>query len=402
MSIWKRIVGGWRTWGPNSPGVASFDAPSVSECVSSDEAIRLSALWACLNLRAESIGSLPLHLRDAKKNILTDHPLYGVLHDSPNSMQTAPEFWSMQTAHVDLYGNGISVIKRKTRDRSVVSLEPYFDPQSVLMHQEKSGAWYYDLGGEKFAAEDILHLRGFTTKGYWGMSRLEVGRSIFSAQLAANEFAIRAFKQGFKAGGFFTVEANLNEEQRGDWQKILDRYGSVENAGKFLTLLKGMKPIAGAEFRPKPADAELMTSRYFGIEEICRLMGVPPQLIGQNDKASSWASSQEQINLFFLMYSLQPTLIRSERRISKSLMSSTDRAAGIEAKFSVGGLLRADLKTRQAFYASALQNGYYNRDEVRDLEDRGTIPGGDKYTVQMNMTGIEDAASGDDKKEPQK
>src|SRR6478736_9449427 len=121
MSIWKRIIGGWRTWGPNSPGVASFDAPSTTEYVSSAEAIRLSALWACLNLRAESIGSLPVHLRDSKKNILTDHPLYEVLHSSPNAMQTAPEYWSLQTAQVDLHGNAFSVIHRRTRDKSVIA-----------------------------------------------------------------------------------------------------------------------------------------------------------------------------------------------------------------------------------------------------------------------------------------
>lgn len=154
-----------------------------------------------------------------------------------------------------------------------------------------------------------------------------------------------------------------------------------------------MTPVAGADFRIKPSDAELLQSRYFGIEEICRLFGVPPQLIFHTDKSSSWASSAEQINLQYLMYSLQSTLVRMEKRMERQLLTAEDRARGLQIKFSIQGLLRADLKTRQAFYASALQNGYYSRNEVRDLEDRGGIPGGDEYTIQTNLAPVDQQAA---------
>lgn len=347
--------------------------------------MRLSAFWACVNLRAETIGTLPIHLRDKAKNVLTDHPLYSVLHDRPNSMMTAPEFWSMQTAHVDMHGEAISVIERRVRDKSVISLEPVAAPNEVEMHQRKNGSWYYDIGGEKYESDNILHLRGFSTNGLRGTPRIDIGRQILAAQLSANDSAMRAFKQGLKVGGFFEMADNFQEGQAQEWQKILNEYGRSENSGKWLTLLKGMKPIGGAEFRMKPADAELLSSRHFGIEEICRLMGVPPQLIGHTDKASSWASSIENINLFYLMYSLQPTFIRSEASIRAKLLTADDRARGHSPKFAIQGLLRSDMKTQFAFFASALQNGYYSRNEVRDLLDRGEIEGGDEFTIQLNM-----------------
>lgn len=390
MAIWRpfysALRGGWKTWGPNTiAGVGAFDSSdSPLPSVTGDAALKLSAFHACLNLRAETIGSLPLHLRDAKKNVLRDHPLYSVLHDKPNAMMTAPEFWSMQTAHVDMYGNAINIITRR-RDKSVISLEPIPDPEAVKMDQRKSGAWYYTIADEDFSADDILHLRGFSMNGMRGIPRIEMGRHILGAQLAANDAALRAFQKGLKVGGFFEVEQNLNEPELLEFQQRLNLYGQPENAGKWMTLLKGMKPVAGSQFSVKPVDAELLESRYFGIEEICRLCAVPPQLIGHTNKASSWASSLENVNLYYLMYSLQPTFIRSEASIRHKLLSPDDRARGVQPKFGIQGLLRADMKTQFAFFASALQNGYYNRNEVRDLLERGEIEGGEEYTIQLNM-----------------
>jgi HK97 family phage portal protein len=119
------------------------------------------------------------------------------------------------------------------------------------------------------------------------------------------------------------------------------------------------------------------------------LFNVPPPLIGHADKASSWASSLEQLNLMLLMYSLQPDLIRQEQRIKKILFSAEERAKGLEAKFSVAGLLRADAKTRRQVYDSALRNGDMSINEVRDLEDRpGIGPEGDAHRVQMQMVDV--------------
>ena len=59
-----------------------------------------------------------------------------------------------------------------------------------------------------------------------------------------------------------------------------------------------------------------------------RAADVPPPLIGHTSKASSWASSLENLNLHFLLYSLQPTLVRCEQRIEKKLLSFEDIAAG--------------------------------------------------------------------------
>lgn len=404
MTILQRIFGGWKTHGPNTTiGAGAFNGPlGTYDAVSRDMALRLSVVWACMNLRAETIGTLPVHIRDEKKKVLRDHDLFNLLHYSPNAMMTGAEFWSMQTAHTDMHGNAYSVVRRRTRDKSVISLEPINDPDVVSLEQRKGVGYYYEIDGEKFDPEDVLHLKGFSMSGLIGLSRLQIGRNILSAQLSANDAAMVAFKQGVKVGGFFTVEKDLDPKQIVQFKERLADYSKPENAGRFMTLLKGMMPIAGADFRPKPVDAELLSSRYFGIEEGCRLFGVPPQLIGHSDKASSWASSLENVNLFYLMYSIIPTLVRNEQRIAKTLLSREDKRKGISAKFGIQGLLRADTKTMLLFFASALQNGYYNRNEVRDLLDRGEIENGDEYMIQLNMGKATDTGDDDDKKDDKK
>ena len=404
MSIWKQIygslVGGWRTYGPNSgtvDGAFASNDSDLYQTVTAQTAMNISALWACMCLRAETIGSLPIHLRDQKKNIVRDHPLYYLLHDSPNADMTAVEFWSLQTALQDMYGNSYNVIERNGKGEPI-ALNP-LDSESAGAKRTKSGRLIYTFGQDEYPEDRILHLRGFGLNGLFGASRLEVGRRIFANQLAANEAATRNFKQGLKLGGMFkwTGTQALTGTQQEEWERSLTRYNRAENIGKYLTLPKGMEVVPNLPMRTTPAEAELLASQGFGVEEVCRLMNTPPQLIGHTNKASSWASSIENINLYFKQYSIQPSIIRNEQRLKKKLMSSADKNK-LTVKFNVQGLERADSKTRALNYASALQNGYRSRNEVRDLEDLPPIPGGDEYTVQLNMTSVTDLNNGEEGK----
>lgn len=396
------LKGGWKTHGPNQiAGPGAFDSRGDGdyESINAEISMRLSAVWACANIRAETAGTLPLALRDGNKQPLTTHPLYNILRRSPNADQTAAEYWSMATAHIDLYGNFVSIIHRKA-NKEVIALEAV-DISKVSVKRKPNGGW--DIGGQDVSDDNVLHLKGFSLDGEWGLPRLDVGRQILAAQLQANRSAMLAFKQGLKVGGFFLNEGkrDFTTEELKAFSERLNFFGRGENAGKWMNLMRGMKPIAGTEFSVKPAEAQLLESRYFGIEEICRLFSVPPPLIGHTSKASSWASSLENLNLHFITYSLQPTLIRVEQRIEKKLLSPYDIAKGVQAKFSMEGLLRGDTKTRQAFYASGLQNGYLSQNEVRAYEDKpGIGPEGDVYRVQLNMAGSDDAAQ--DETQPKK
>lgn len=397
----EEIRGGWRTVGAPGYPNAAFDSGASSDLYPSigvGMAMQLSAVNACVVTRAEALSTMPLHIRDRKKKIAVDHDLYYILHDSPNYYQTKTEYTSSDVAKMDLLGNAYSLIKRN-RQKKVIDLTPIPMDIGVVTKVSELGKVTYEINGEEYAAEDVLHQKGFSLDGYHGLSRLSVGRQILGAQVTANDTAMRTFKNQLKIGGFFELDKGtpaLDEPKFKQFMNRMAAYNDPQNMNKWLPLPPGFKPVNGSQFRISMADAEVLQSRYFGIEEICRLFNVPPPLIGHTDKASSWASSVEALNMHFLMYSLAPTMIRREERFLKQLFTAEDRAKYFP-RYSAEGLLRVDTKSRYMFYASGLQNGWLSRNEVRDMEDRmGIGPEGDQYLVQMNMA--QPSQEGEDKK----
>lgn len=383
---WRRSVGGEESAGP-----FEYAHTESGVAVTPATALKLSAVWACVSLRAATISSLPLHLRDDDKRHATKHPLYSILHDSPNADMTASEFWEMQLASLDLWGNAYAVIERNGAG-SVVALDP-LRPEKMTVKRSKSGAMRYvycrDGKDVEYSQDRIFHLKGFTLDGLVGLSPVQYQAETMGGLLSANRAAAREFLNGLKVGGFLKVgEKTLKPEQRETLRAALARFGLPENAGKWMILEAGMEPASSAGMKVNPVDAQLLESRYFGIEEVCRAFRVPPQLIGHTDKASSWASSLENTNLGFLTYSLRPTLVRIEQAITRQLLSPAERLS-YRPKFAVEGLLRADSAARAAFYREMLQNGVFTINYVLGLEDLPPVEGGDVRIVPMNMTTLD-------------
>lgn len=130
-----------------------------------------------------------------------------------------------------------------------------------------------------------------------------------------------------------------------------------------------------------PNDAQMLESRRFSVEEICRIFGVPPHMIGHSEKSTSWGTGLEQQTLGFQKFTLRRRLKRIEQALEKQLLTPADRAAGVTIEFNIEGLLRGDSKSRSEFYQAALGDtqkpGWMVRNEVRSLENLPPIPGWD-------------------------
>lgn len=357
------------------------------ETINPENALKLSAAWACVRLRAQTLSTLPLHLKQNNGEIASHHPLYGLLHDAPNADMSASEFWEAITANQDLNGNAYALIHRNKQAR-VIALE-LLDSQTMSVKRAKNGqlSYAYQKDGKtvEYPENEVLHFRGFSLDGIVGLSPIHYHAESLGLQIAANRAAAHEFRNSMKAGGFLeTGERVLNAEQRSRLQASLEQFARPEKAGSYMVLEAGMKVSSNNGIRMNPNDAQLLESRYFGIEEICRAFAVPPQLIGHTDKASSWASSLDSTNRGFLTYSIRPLLVRYEQTLARKLLSPAERKQ-FYPQFSVEGLLRADPAARAGFYSQMLQNGVFTRNHVRSLEDLPPIAGGDDLTVQVNL-----------------
>lgn len=388
---------GWRGWLSGIFGRQRLDkgdtvAPYTGEStamgsrVSANTALKLSAVWACVNLRSNTISTLPLHIRDNEKKIATNLPLYSVLHDAPNADMTASEFWQVMIASLDLWGNAYALITRS--GNRVVALDP-LDPEAMTVKRDDSGQIIYKYNKrnykQEYAENEILHIRGFTLDGLTGLSPIQYFASTIGAAIDLNKTSANDWRTGLKVGGFFKFPTLLTKEQRTAFRENLTKFQDVETSSGYMLLENGIDVITAEGIRINPKDAQMLESKIFGIEEITRAYGVPPQLIGSTDKASSWASSLEGMNQGFLDYSLRPTLVRIEQTIARKLLTPAERLK-YRPKFTVEGLLRANSLDRANFYSAMTQNGLMTRNEVREKEDLPRVSGADELTVQLNLT----------------
>lgn len=368
-----------------------YGTSSSGKSVTVDGAMQLSAVWACVRLLSETVSTLPLklyrRLPDGSRVDATDHPLYRVLCVSPNAEMTPGRFMLMVVASLSMRGNAF-VEKKFIGDR-IVALVPLL-PQLMVVKRLNNGRleYTYTEDGVKrvFTEKNLMHIRGFGLDGVCGILPIQAGRDVIGAAMSADEAAAKVFANGMQASGVLTHDAGtLKPDQRELLRKSLEMYSGSSNAGKLMVLEAGLK-YQGITMNPEAA--QMLQTRAFQIEEICRWFRVPPHMVGHMDKQSSWASSVEGMNLHFLTNTLRPLLDNLEQEIIRCLIGEA-QAGTYYAEFSVEGLLRADIATRRELYASALQNGWMNRNAVARLENQPPIPGGDVYTVQSNLVPLD-------------
>ena len=134
-----------------------------------------------------------------------------------------------------------------------------------------------------------------------------------------------------------------------------------------------------------PNDAQLLESRNFSVEEICRWFRVPPHMVGHTSNSTSWGTGIEQQMIGFLTFTLRPWLSRIEQAIAKDLMAPQDRLR-YYAEFSIEGLLRADSTARGNYLSQMVNNGIMTRDEARLKENLS--PMGGNASVLMAQTAM--------------
>ncbi|HID7796933.1 TPA: phage portal protein [Proteus mirabilis] len=364
---------------------------SSGKVVTADKAMQLSAVWACVRLLSESISTLPIKIykseSDGSRSLAKDHPIYRLLCKQPNFEMTPSRFMLMVVASLCLRGN--SFIEKKYIGSKLVALEPLLPQNMMVKRSDQTGMLEYkytDPLGQKtrtIPTNKIMHIRGFGMDGICGMIPVKIGRDVIGAALSVEESAAKIFENGLQSSGFLSSEFPLDDEQRERIRSYLLSFVGSKNAGKMMVLEGGMKYN---NVTMNPEAAQMLESRTFSIEEICRWFRVPPFMVGHMDKQSSWASSVEGMNMQFLTNTLRPLLVNIEQEISRCLLNGDD---DYYAEFSVEGLLRADSAGRSAYYTTALQNGWMSRNDVRRLENLPPIEGGDIYTVQLNLTPLD-------------
>ena len=357
--------------------------------VTSEGALSLSTAYRCIRLISESVAVLPCKLYRTLPSgevvVDLDNPLYTLLHDSPNRHQTAFEFWEAMAQSLAMWGNAYAV-KEMVGNR-VVALTPVRPDAIQIYKVPKTREIRYratiDGVQEDFPLDRVFHVRGWGGGfSLVGASPIQLGRHGLGLSMAVEEAASLIFKNGMRPSGFIRVDQVLKKEQREQIKTNMAEYMGSANSGKLMVLEGGMQY---QQLALPPEDAQMLETRAFNVEEICRWFGVPPYLAFSTEKSTTWGSGLEQQQLGFLIFSLMPYLERIEQACNKWLLGPSERLTR-HVEFSVEGILRADSKARAEFSQKMVLSGIYTPDEVRKTEGRPAMGGNAaKLWMPVNM-----------------
>lgn len=359
--------------------------PKVNAGVTVNEksSLGMAAVWRAVNLIAGTSASLPLHAYTADDD--------GVQRRVPKNQQgprllakphpdlTPMELWEIAFSHVGLWGNAY-LQKFYNGQRQVAELWPVH-PSRVKPGRAEDLTKVYVVDGNEdrpLFDDDILHVPGFGYDGIVGLSPIACARQGIGMALAAEEYGARLFGSGSLMTGLLTTDKVLSEVQATTLkERWAQKTKGLQNAHDVPVLDSGAK---FQQLSIPPEDAQFIESRRFQVTEVARIFGVPPHMLMETDKSTSWGTGIEQQGIGFVVYTLRPWLTRFEQRISRVL-----QPADTYASYAVEGLLRGDSAQRSAFYKAMWEIGAYSTNDIRRLENQPPVEGGDVRYRPLNM-----------------
>ena len=360
--------------------------------VDPETALRSTVVLACVRVLATSVAGLPLHLYrrqpDGGKSIAREHPLYRVLHTSPNGWQTSFEFREQLMLHLCLHGNAYVEIRAGSAGFASELLPLH--PSRMKVERIENGRLRYkyreDTGGETVYTQDqISHIRWLSDDGVQGMVPVELARDAIGLARACEIHGASFFGNGARPGVVLTSENMIDAETarslRDNWERV---HRGSDRAFKTAVLTGGLKPV---ELGGNNQESQFLETRRFAVEEICRIYGCPPHLVG--DLTRSSFSNIEQQSLDYLQNTLLGWLRRFESAFARDLITDPN----VFAEFDVRGLLRGDAAARASYYQTLWNLGVASINEIRGWENLDPVTGGDTRFVQLNMTTLERAVA---------
>lgn len=364
--------------------------------VTDKTAMAVSTVYACLSKLAGAVLQLPVHhfRIDAKgeRERLRNAPMHWMLNEQPHAMWTSASWKEWIVRCVALRGDQHTEIVRSSNSAGgqIIGLEPHH-PDCVAPRQVNKRLVYdvMDRVTGKIRTidqDDMLHFAGFGFNGLHSLSAIQhAAKQSIGNSLAAADYSGRAVGSGEMPQITIQSDKVLTPKQTQELRENFVAIYTGKGASKLpLVLTEGVKAnVLGIS----PVDMQLIESRKYEKEDICQALGVPPIIIGDSDKASSWGTGIEQITLGFVRFTIKPMLCRWEEEINRKFF----RNAGQFVEFELDGLLRGDSKAQSEVFKAALGgpgagDAYMTVNEVRKLKNLARIDGGDELFKAQRST----------------
>lgn len=386
---------------PPSPDQVSGTGGMGLRGVGPGEAMSLTAFNACVCLLADTISALTVtaYRKQGNTRIALD-PQPTLFNGSPYPELDWFEWLWMEMECLAVTGNSFCYVTSRGPDERPTGLMP-LHPDVLQIEIPKRQRWpepVFRIEGSKVPADDIAHFRRYPVVGaVMGMSPVQKAAAAVGLALAAERYGLRYFIDSANPSSVLETDADLDPNGA---RETLRRWVSTQGGRRLPAVLSGglkWKPISIA-----PNEAQFLETRQFQRSEIAMMFRIPPHMIGDTQKSTTWGSGIESMSIGFVKFTLMPWLTCIEQKLSRML------PRGQFVKFNIDGLLRGDVKSRWEAYQLGRNTGVYSPNEIRAMEDLPPVEDGDGRIQPVNFAplgwtppaGAQDAAP--DPEEPTK
>lgn len=409
--LFERRASATSALSPGDPALSALFASNNSasaQNVTSDTALRVSAVYACVTVLSQTLAMLPKHIKrlrdDGGWDIVTGHRLYKQIHNKPNRWQSSFEFFEMMEGHRLLRGNAYSKII-STPGRGINELVPLHPDRVWPFIITPNGVTYYmydnspcppagsklfyqyfpiNADTEILTQDEVLHIRGYSVNGIVGMNPItRVAREAIGLAMATEEHGARLFSNGAQISKAFKHPKKLSDPTYDRLKKSLkDEFGGVQNAHKTIILEDGMDVVT---LSMTSENAQFLETRKFQVEDIARIFNVPLILIGHGDKSPTYASA-EQFFMSFKVHTMQPNVTRWEEALQRDLLYPSEMNL-VEIDFDMDSMMRGDAVARSTYLRNRFGMASITPNGVRmyEGENPSTEAGCDTTYIMSNM-----------------
>lgn len=357
------------------PGSLPYRTPLGA--VTTDSALRQSAVWAAHNLICDQVASLPIdeyrRTAEGDRVELTASKLIA----SP-SLVVDDMTWRYQAvSSMLLHGGAAGIVTAWTSAGWPESIE-LFDASALDWRppSKPGGEWTVTLLGQelqRFPEGPLWYVPGRTLPGSpVGLSVISYAQSRIALGVAAENFGADWFVTGAVPSGKLrnttqTVSPEQADEVKGRFKR------AVSNRDVFVT---------GADWDYDPISVPASESQFLetiqaSVADIARFFGMQPEMIGgtSGTSGSITYANIEQRFLHLRQVTLNPWIVRLERALTATIPRPR------YVKLNRDAAVAMDLLTRVRATDIQIRNGTLLNDEARILDDRPPIPGGDQPGV---------------------
>ncbi|MCR1848263.1 phage portal protein [Paeniclostridium sordellii] len=339
-----------------------------------DIALKISALNNGLSLISETLASLPIYkyhrLEDGSKVRVSDNRLHYLLNVACNQSTSSFNMKDTFIKQAILEGNGYLYIQRKGNNISSLHLVEDVQPKKYMTDDGLSCTYEFKLGDREMTCNnyEMINLARYSKNGIEGKGILEHGSDVLGIANSLNQYQGATLENGAFIKGMMKVPSEMNADDKRNLTSKMKEFFSGKSNGTVMVLNKDI------DFIPislSPSDIEALKSSEFSVDEIARLLKVPPDMLKGTSNRS------EQSDLYFLKYCLLAYIRQVEEVFNHYLLLESEKNGEYFFEFNIDNLLRTDKATEMKYYRDGVEGGIFTINEARNKLNKKSIKGAD-------------------------